>query len=351
MHNFISIVFNLCPINQISTATKMKAMSTISLHASTDGISCARFTPSSSKLLVTTWDGGVTLYDVASGLMSSRAEANGPVLCGAVDPRSDGVVYSGGLDRVVNMWDVQSGKALEAIGSHENGVRCMEWAALNNTLVTGGWDSCVRVWDTRTRQTSQQAQITIRASSKIFAMDVHESHVAIGQQDGTVRIYDVKKADAPVIDRVSTLGHQIRCLRYFDKGTGLASGSTEGRVALENTGVNVSVKRYTFKCHRANEKIYPVNCLAFNPVATTIFATGGGDGSVSVWDEKAQKRLYCLDHFPTSISSCEFSHDGTLLAVAVSYTFERGNVDHPVDELLVFSHDRELEEAQKNEEA
>ena len=129
-------------------------------------------------------------------------------------------------------------------------------------------------------------------------------------------------------------------------GEGLASGSIEGRVALENTNPGVTAKRYTFKCHRANDKIFPVNCLAFNPSAKDIFATGGADGSVCVWDQAEKKRLYSLEGFPTSVSSCEFSSDGSLLAVAVSYTFERGNIDHPPDQVHVFSHEREMRSAE-----
>ena len=317
----------------------------VQLHANTDGISQVRFSSRMRlDILATSWDGGVTLYDSTSGGQLARAESSSPVLCCAFDGRSS-MAFCGGVDRVVNAWDVEAGKALEAIGTHENTIRCMEWCAATNSLVTGGWDSAVRLWDARASQ--QTAQVTIRASSRVFAMDVHETHVAIGQQDGSVRIYDVKKPDTPLVDRQSSLGHQIRCMRFFDKGQGLASGSIEGRVAIENTDPSVTVKRYTFKCHRAalDNKIYPVNCLAFNPAAKDIFATGGADGSVCVWDQAAKKRVYALEGFATSVAACEFSLDGSLLVVAVSYTFERGNTEHPKDQLLVFSHEREMRDA------
>ena len=55
------------------------------------------------------------------------------------------------------------------------------------------------------------------------------------------------------------------------------------------------------------------------------FATGGCDGGVSLWDGQAKKKLAQLPRMPTSIASLAFNHDGSLLAIACSYTFEQGD--------------------------
>ena len=53
------------------------------------------------------------------------------------------------------------------------------------------------------------------------------------------------------------------------------------------------------------------------------FASGGGDGTVSIWDGFHKKRLKQYDPCPTSISAINFNSDGTKLVVASSYTFEQ----------------------------
>ena len=102
---------------------------------------------------------------------------------------------------------------------------------------------------------------------------------------------------------------------------------------------DIQAKKYAFKCHRAKdpmkgvETVYPVHAVAFHPWGT--FATGGGDGTVNVWDGAVKKRLYQFPKYPTSIAALAFNSEGTKLAVAASYTFEEGEKTSPRDAIYV----------------
>lgn len=156
--------------------------------------------------------------------------------------------------------------------------------------------------------------------------------------------------------RESSLKHQTRCIRCSADNTGYAQSSIEGRVAVEyfDPSEEVQKLKYAFKCHRTPLQsgvttIYPVNAIAFHPryvfnhkiaFLTNIkslgtFATGGCDGIVNIWDGKNKKRIYHMQKFPTSVASLSFNSDGSLLAVASSYTFELGEKEHPADEIYI----------------
>ncbi len=61
------------------------------------------------------------------------------------------------------------------------------------------------------------------------------------------------------------------------------------------------------------------------------------------WDGIHRKRLSTIVKYDTSISAMDFSSDGQLLAMAVSYTFEHGDVDHPEDSVVIrVVHDKEV---------
>ena len=134
--------------------------------------------------------------------------------------------------------------------------------------------------------------------------------------------------------------HQTRVLRCMPNSEGYALGTVEGRIAIEYIDMEEHNRRtYSFKCHRIKNKakgtedVYPVNAIAFHPIHGT-FATGGCDGFVYTWDGNAKKRLAHFARYPTSVASIDFSADGSLLAVAASYTFEKGQLDKPEPEQI-----------------
>lgn len=88
------------------------------------------------------------------------------------------------------------------------------------------------------------------------------------------------------------------------------------------------------KCHRSADKIFPVNAIAFHPIHHT-FATGGCDGNVFTWDGENKKRVGHYSGYGTSIAALAFNYDGSLLAVAASYTYEEGEKDHPPDAVFL----------------
>jgi cell cycle arrest protein BUB3 len=102
------------------------------------------------------------------------------------------------------------------------------------------------------------------------------------------------------------------------------SSSIEGRIAYDLLSPAQQHQNYAFRAHRVESPVtkvntvYPVNTLAFHPVHGT-FASGGGDGSIAIWDPVARKRVkYYAAEFGGSIASLGFSGDGRWMGIAVS---------------------------------
>lgn len=110
--------------------------------------------------------------------------------------------------------------------------------------------------------------------------------LAVATAGRHVLLFDLRKR-ALSAARESSLKHQTRIIRPFIDGAGFASGSIEGRVAIDflDPSPSVQAAKYAFKCHRAKgpapavpgapqeEAVFPVHALAFHPVHGT-FATG-----------------------------------------------------------------------------
>lgn len=171
-------------------------------------------------------------------------------------------------------------------------------------------------------------------------MDTLGDKVVVATAGRHVWVYDIRNMSSPEQRRESSLKFQTRCVKIMSNGEGYVLSSIDGRVAVEwmDPSPEAQKRKYAFKCHRikvdGQDTIYPINSVTFHPKYGT-FATGGCDGIVNIWDAAKKKRLCQFHKYPTSISALAFSHDGTYLAVASSYTYEEGEKDHPADAIYI----------------
>ncbi|PVD29616.1 hypothetical protein C0Q70_08871 [Pomacea canaliculata] len=286
-----------------------------------DGISAVKFGPSSNQfLLVSSWDDSVRLYDVVANNMRIKYMHAAPVLdCCFQDAVH---AYSGGLDKMLKMYDFNTNSEM-TVGSHDEAIRCVEFAPDVNVIISGSWDSTVRLWDPR----GPSAAGTFNQPDKVYTMSVCGDRLVVGTAGRRVLVWDLRNMGYVQQRRESNLKYQTRCIRCFPNKQGYVLSSIEGRVAVEylDPSPEVQKKKYAFKCHRIKENgvenIYPVNAIAFHNIYNT-FATGGSDGYVNIWDGFNKKRLCQFHKYPTSIASLAFSNDGNVLAIASSYMYE-----------------------------
>jgi len=311
--------------------------------------------PKQYFLASTSWDGSVRLHDTLSmSNVCTQSMDCGPVM--ALSTPISHALFTGGLDGSVKRFDITS-SIISLIGYHSEGdiptngesrIACSCLSSLsslnNEILASSGWDKNLYIWDIRSPNYKSVANIKL--PGKAYSMDSNCNMIVVSTSGRKTCVIDVRMLGENSVDamaemilvRDSSLKYQTRVVKFLPNGSGIAVGSIEGRVAIEffdELGISSNgMKKYAFKCHRVGDTVYPVNSIVFHPTYGT-FVTGGCDGLVVSWDGLNKKKLTTLPRLPTSVSALSFSHDGSELAIASSYTFEEGERDHPRDEIFI----------------
>lgn len=130
-------------------------------------------------------------------------------------------------------------------------------------------------------------------------------------------MYDLRDVTQPCVVKDSPLKHQIRQICYCHDRAQYIVTSIEGRVAVEaldesldmNIYVNLQLpppSSYSFRCHRKGDLAYPINALVYHPWGQGLFATGGCDGLVILWDGISKKKICQWGPYPSSIAGLSF---------------------------------------------
>lgn len=135
-------------------------------------------------------------------------------------------LFSGGEDRAVYCWDLETNKICRHFHGHASGVYCVDThPTIPYLLFSGSRDQTVRMWDVRTRQPIHVLQEHTAAVNCVSASDC-EPQLISGGADGLVVLWDIV-AGKPL----HTLTHHQRSVRSLvlnpDEYT-FASGSADG---------------------------------------------------------------------------------------------------------------------------
>lgn len=305
-----------------------------------DGISRIQINPwNPSILAISTWNGFIDIYNINSRSRAQRTNLKCPQL--AVEWISANDYASGGADGIVYVNGVQ-------IGFHDSPISSLAFSVKNHILASGSYDGVVKFWNPKT----SELIFEFTTDDKIFCMAAAApNNIVCGCLESRVISLDCITFKDELV-KTMTHGYNTRQITACESA--IATSVVQGRIAIVN--LNDQANKYAFKAHLSEPKgesalqmseispkcVYPVNALCFQP-GTDFLASGGTDGVVHIWDIKKKRKLQTLMDeengipFNTSISSISFSNNGDTLAVAVSYCFENGPVQHAPDRLIIYT--------------
>ncbi|XP_052276221.1 uncharacterized protein LOC127875293 isoform X2 [Dreissena polymorpha] len=252
-------------------------------------------------------------------------------------------LVSAGLDRVIRMWDIRSGRSLHKFLGHKGGVRCLQF--YGNELATGSWDTTIMIWDLRNLC---RHHILTDHSDSVTCLALNQDFMVSGSEDTTVRVWRRATYFCSNVIR----GHKMGVTSIAFDGSHVVSASKDGNLRLSNIlsgecvwtflAADVPVPIYTVamkgslilsgdsmgrvyfwnKMTGENEAAIEAHTGAINKLAYLAgrFYTASGDGSIREWDLVTMTSVRLLeghkgpvrDFMVTSERMVSCSEDGSI---------------------------------------
>ncbi|OQR92414.1 mitogen-activated protein kinase organizer [Achlya hypogyna] len=221
-----------------------------------------------------------------------------------------------GRDKAIFQWDVVTGKVVRKLEGHTHSINAVEYNEDCSVLASASYDSTVRLWDMRSRNSFAPIQILEHFKDSVTSVKLTTHEIIAGSVDGHVRTYDLRaglltqdNVHSPVVS--VNLSSDLNCVvaatmaktvYLFEKATGselnafeghrmdsygveagftyddahIYSGSEDGRVVIWD----MVHKTDTSKSFTAHHK--PVRSVVSHPTENMLL-TASVDSTVKVW--------------------------------------------------------------------
>ena len=217
---------------------------------------------------------------------------------------------SGGSDKTIKIWDLETGKCRASLKGHKDKVNCVAISADGQQLVSAGNDSLVRIWRARDGR-PEKIRIIKGVFLVLSAAFVPRSHdiLYVGAysaenlqlwnvDDDSLRwsIREIAESDSPVAKGVVVTRDGKHAFAAFHSGE------------IMQLELKRAKRIAVFTAHSAS-----VNSIAITPDDRFI-VSGSDDKTLKIWDIQTWTCVGTLEGHQSNVHSVAVSPDGTLIA-------------------------------------
>jgi serine/threonine protein kinase len=273
------------------------------LTAHRDSVECVAFAPDGRRCATASLDRMVRIWDIQTGtevLVIDRHQ--GGVLCAAFTPNGR-YLATGGRDRTVRVWDVTNGVEMRRLEGHDSDINSLAVTPDGRSVLSGSSDRTMRLWNLERAKEEQRFGAGPRdrhwSAVLYVAVTPDGKHAVSGGRDRTMRLWDLGSGQE--VHRFAEHSIAVFCVAASPDGRYvLSAGGTSLRL-FDLQGAEL-VRR--FKGHENS-----VMSVAFSADSRMI-ASGGKDRMLRIWDVESGEQVERCEAHSGKVMSVAFAPDG-----------------------------------------
>ncbi|MEM6319566.1 MAG: WD40 repeat domain-containing protein [Bacteroidota bacterium] len=265
------------------------------------------FSPDGKWLVSGGADRTVTIWEVETGKESQTFTGHtDDVLAVRFSPNGR-YVASSGVDKVIKIWDVRANELVHNLTGHSDYIRDLAFSPDGRMVASASWDMTAIVWEV---STGRQLQTFTGHSDNVTSISFNSdgTKVVTSCGDYNLRIWEVGTGKLLKVIR----GHkdEIWDVKWSKNEKLIASGAWDNTARLWD--MESGEELHVYPGH-----VTDVWSVSFNE-DNTILASCGGDRKVKLWDNATGRIIADLsgDTHKADVEEVTFSPDGQLVASA-----------------------------------
>lgn len=277
----------------------------------------------------------VRIWDTQSGELLYRLSEHADWVRALAFSPDGRLLASGGNDRQILLWDPYRGEKDRVVAELPQAIAGLAFSPDGKLLAAVGFDETLRLYETGTWKLAKKLECP-SGDVRAVAFSPDGTILAAGGRSGVVRTWSSQSwkvlRDVPAHER------RVRGLAFSPDGSLLASCGEDGVVRFVRvtgdaapTGAEVArtggeTEEVTADAAVVQLSARPVKLLAIAPCGAGLWATGGSDNAIRLWDIATRKLVGQLQGHTGSVVALD-CRDGVLVSGSYDTTVRVWNVD------------------------